>query len=168
MKKTQDTAVAPTDNTALAKTDSSAGKKNLGLQSYDLTAGDDLPDLEEADALPINLTSEYWTPAPLENGQKEGESKRLFFSHIEDQEIVDKDNGNVSILPTAFFLEKRNGTILTVCNASKRLVGAMQNNNIQRGTALLITYMGKQKNKNNSFLSDFWSIKPLIVKIPAA
>jgi len=163
MKTEAKTAVAkatPPEELAVAKT----GGSPLGLQTFDVT-GEDLPDLDTADTLPINLSSEYWTPAPLGTGQKEGEAKRLFFSHIENREVVDEATGAINLLPTAFFLEKKNNAIVTVCNSSKRLVGTIENNKIQRGTPLLVTYMGKQKNKNNAFFSDFWSIKPLVVKI---
>lgn len=158
MKTQNKGAASPTDeanpSTAVAKPQSN------GLQTFNVEAGEELPDLGDAVEIPVNISSEYWTP------EKEGESKRVFFSHIADRALVDKDSGEVTEnLPTAFFFEKKNGAINTVCNSSKRLVGAIEQNNIQKGTPLLITYLGKQKNVNNSFFSDRWSIKPLIVKI---
>jgi len=144
----------PAQSTEVAKTQPSS----MGLQNFDI-GGESLPDLDQAQELPINLSSEYWTP------EKEGESKRVFYSHIEDREIVDDETGNISMLPTAFFLEKKDGAISTVCNSSKRLVGAFQNNSIARGTPFIIIYNGKKKNKNNPYMSDRWTIKPLVVKI---
>jgi len=156
-KKSEGTEVAQatdTPQTGVQKTTSSNG-----LQTFDLN-GQDLPDLDEAQEMPVNLMEDYWTP------EKEGEAKRLFFSHFADRVLVDKDSGEVSDkLLCAYFFEKRGKEVVTVSNASKRLVGAIQNNKIQRGTPLLITYMGKKKNSTNEFKSDSWSIKPLIVKI---
>lgn len=129
-----------------------------GLQTYDLTK--DLPDLEDSDTMPFDLMGDYWTPS------KEGESKKVFFDKFQMRTVKDIQNEDVLIdLECAFFLEKTKEGIVTICNGSKRLVGAIQSNNIQRGTPLLITYLGKKKNKNNSFSSDQWSIKPLIINL---
>lgn len=135
--------------------------KENGLQVVDLTQG--LPDLTESKELPFDLMADYWTP------ESKGESKRLFFDKIALRLVKDMNTDAVIELECAFFLEQttENGKkqVKTVSNGSKRLVGALQANNIQKGTPLLVTYKGKKKNASNNFQSDDWSIKPLIVEI---
>lgn len=135
--------------------------KENGLQVVDLTQG--LPDLTESKELPFDLMADYWTP------EAKGESKRLFFDKIALRLVKDMNTDAVIELECAFFLEQttENGKkqVKTVSNGSKRLVGALQANNIQKGTPLLVTYKGKKKNASNNFQSDDWSIKPLIVEI---
>lgn len=129
-----------------------------GFQIFDMTK--DLPDLELSETLPFDLMGDYWTPTV------KGESKKVFFDKIQVRSVKDMQNEDVIIeLECAFFLEKIDGEVKTVCNGSKRLVGALQTNSIQRGTPLLITYMGKKKNNTNSYQSDQWSIKPLIINL---
>lgn len=134
--------------------------------AVDLT-GDDLPNLDEAEVIPFDLSSQYWTP------QAEGETKRVFFLKIEErpvQDQEDKDNKDaVKQLPCAFFLEKdTSGAMNTICNGSKRLVAIIENNKLERGAPLQITYKGKRKNNTNAFKSDDWLVKPLLIKLPAA
>lgn len=130
-----------------------------GLMVIDVSTGH-LPDLEDAVEIPLDIMSDYWTP------EKAGESKRVYFDCIKHRKVLDQQNPEIVIdLPCAHFYEKINGDVKTISNGSKRLVGALEANNIQRGTALLVTYLGKKKNASNSFHSDQWSIKPLIVKV---
>jgi hypothetical protein len=109
--------------------------------------------------------ADYWTP------EDKGESKRLFFDKIATRPVKDIQNEDVTIeLECAFFLEqttdnKGNVEVKSISNGSKRLVGALVANKIQRGTPLLITYLGKKKNSTNTFQSDSWSIKPLTISI---
>lgn len=135
--------------------------KENGLQVVDLTQG--LPDLTESKELPFDLMADYWTP------EAKNESKRLFFDKIALRLVKDMNTDATIELECAFFLEQtvENGKkqVKTVSNGSKRLVGALQANNIQKGTPLLVTYKGKKKNASNNFQSDDWSIKPLIVEI---
>ncbi len=119
------------------------------------------PNLEDATPLPFDLMSDYWTP------QNPGESKRVFFDRIDIRQVKDMNSEDTIDLECAFFIEKVNGEAKSISNGSRRLVGALQSLNIQRGSALLITYMGKKKNKSNNFNSDSWSIKPLILNIQA-
>jgi hypothetical protein len=133
-------------------------------QVFDLTRSVvDLPDLSKAVEMPLDLMSDYWTP------DNAGEFKFVFFDRIDvTQALVrDKDNNLVLIdLECAFFLEQDSKQeIKSVRNGSKRLVGALVTQNVQRGTALKITYMGKKNNRTNAFKSDSWSIKPLILNI---
>lgn len=140
--------------TSIAKAESTG----LRFKTVDLDNASEFPDLENATPLPMDLMSSYWTP------EKEGESKNVVFSHIDDSTLVDPDSGEVKTLRTAFFFEQKDGEIRSVRNASKRLVGAIESNQIVRGTPLRISYLGKKKNTNNSFKSDDWSVKPLLIK----
>lgn len=132
-----------------------------GIQIVDLTKG--LPDLSESKELPFDLMADYWTPT------EKGESKRMFFDKIAMRQVKDIQTDALIELECAFFLEQTTEggktQVKTVSNGSKRLVGAIVANEIQRGTPLLVTYMGKKKNNSNNFQSDIWSIKPLIINI---
>lgn len=140
--------------TQIAKADASV----IRFKTVDLDSATEFPDLENAQALPIDFMSSYWTP------ENPGEAKNVVFSHIDDSSLVDQESGEVKTLRTAFFFEKTDGEVRSVRNASKRLVGAIESNAIGRGTPLRITYLGKKKNVNNAFKSDDWAVKPLLIK----
>lgn len=129
------------------------------LQSIELDPNS-IPDLDDAEVLPIDLLANYWTP------ENKGEKKRVYFDSIKTRQVVPdpKDPEVVADLPVAFFYEKSKGEIKTVCNASKRLIAVIENTGMQRGTAIEIEYLGKKKNSTNEFKSDDWSVKPLILK----
>jgi hypothetical protein len=131
--------------------------KNMGLQSVDLNGGD-LPDLEDATTIPVDLTANYWTP------QRAGESKRVFFDSVRMRPVLDQQTGEILELMCAFFFEKTEGDIKTISNGSKRLVGIFEGGQFERGTPFLITYLGKKKNATNGFQSDSWSVHPLQIK----
>lgn len=137
--------------TAIAK--SNSAKMVIG----DLDTGE-LPDLDKAPTAPLDFASQYWTPEAI------GESRNMFFSHIEDALFEDKETAEQKILPTAFFAWKKDGDLIMVRNASKRLLAAIQNGGVQRGMGLEITYLGKKKNTTNAFMSDNWSVKPKLTK----
>lgn len=129
-----------------------------GLVTVDLNGK--LPSLADAEPFPFDLMADYWTP------ENEGESKRVYFDRISERAVADQQTGDIIDLECAFFLEEQEGGELkTISNGSKRLVGALQAYNIQKGTPMLITYMGKRKNRTNSFKSDVWSIRPLRISI---
>ncbi|CAG5072905.1 hypothetical protein DYBT9623_04442 [Dyadobacter sp. CECT 9623] len=131
-------------------------------QVFDLTGSIvDLPILSEATEMPLDLMSDYWTP------ENAGEFKNVFFDRIDVSQVLTQDETPVLIdLECAYFLEQDDKReIKSVRNGSKRLVGALLAQNVQRGTALKITYMGKKKNRSNAFKSDNWSVKPLIINI---
>lgn len=136
----------------------------LDVQTVDLNSGN-LPNLNEADVLPVDLTGNYWTP------EEEGEAKRLFFVEIKPQQVLSSSGtGEIIDLDCAVFLEqKEDKTVQTIINGSRRLVGVLESYMNQAligyGTPLLITYLGKKRNKTNSFQSDNWSIKPLKISI---
>ena len=117
----------------------------------------DLPDLSRAEAAPVELNSEYWSP------EKQGETRRLFFKEINLEVVIDPTSGKDIELPVAYFIEAIDGIKKLIRQASKRLVGALEIIKIQQGTPVEITYLGKVKNKTNQFLGDGWSIKPLYV-----
>ena len=148
MKSQATQAVAVNDN---------AGHQ--GLSVVDLGKGT-IPDLSKAATMPFDLMSDYWTP------EKVGESKRVVFDTVRTRMVKDMQTGEPIELECAFFFERSpEGQVKTVCNGSKRLLGVIESYDIQRGAPMLITYMGKQKNRTNSFFSDIWSIKPLIINV---
>ena len=114
--------------------------------------------IEGVEPAAYDLMSEYWSP------EKEGEARRVYFQNIRTRDVQDEGSGEVFQLNCAFFIEPTKEGIRTVSNGSKRLVAALQNNDVKSGTPLLITFLGKKKNATNSFKSDRWSIRPLILK----
>lgn len=132
----------------------------IPMQVVDMSTGS-IPDLDDAQEVPIDLMSDYWTP------ENPGEHKRVYFDCLKEREVKDFNDENITTtLLCAFFYEKeKDKPAHVISNGSKRLVGLLENLNIQRGTPLLITYLGKKKNTKNNFKSDIWSVKPLIVKV---
>lgn len=130
------------------------------LQAFDLMGT--LPNLQDAKVIPADLTSEYWTPTNI------GESKLGFFQEIKHSTYTDEQTGETIELPCIVLLEQTSeGVLKSVRNGSKRLVAsledALNSGKIKQGTPLKLEYLGKQKNTTNSFQSDRWSIKPLLV-----
>lgn len=128
------------------------------LVPVDMSSGD-LPDLSEAEEIPLDLMADYWTPTVM------NETKRVFFDCVKPRQVLDNATGELMELQCAFFFERSaSGEVKTISNGSKRLVGIFEAGNIQRGTPIVITYLGKKRNTSNSFMSDNWSVKPLILK----
>ncbi len=156
--ETKDVAVVR-QQTEIASTNNNV----FEAQKVDLSGK--LPDLQKATEMPIDLCGNYWTP------ESPGEMKRLYFVEIKPQKVLSATgNDEIIDLECAVFLEqKEDGTVQTITNGSRRLVGVIESyvaqGHIGHGTPLQITYMGKRKNKSNNFSSDSWSIKPLIIKI---
>lgn len=113
--------------------------------------------LNKAEALPFELTPNYWTPT------MQGECRKLVFSKIVNEKYQDTKTDETIELETAHFTEFKEGVAQVVKNAGWRLVKAVRD--FQPGTILMITYLGKKKNSTNSFMSDSWSVKPLLIKI---
>lgn len=133
-------------------------RPKLNVPTVDIMAMTDMPNLEDAAVLPLDLSSEYWTP------ENAGEAKRVIFVKIEETLVQDVNDPLVVIpLPCAFFLEKTKDGAKQIRNGSKRLIAAIEN--LASGTPLLISYRGKIRNKTNHFHSDNWSVKPLILSI---
>lgn len=128
-----------------------------GIQAFDIT-NDDLPDLNNAEELNIDLMDDYWSP------ENAGDVKRVFFQKIDTRKVLDQQTGDIIDLECAFFTEKdpKTGSYRTISNGSKRLVGSLIANGIQQGMPLQITYRGKKKTQGGN-LCDTWSVKPLIV-----
>lgn len=119
---------------------------------------DNIADLDNATVAPIDLMSDYWTPT------NPGESKRVIFDRIGITPVLSTNGtGEVIDLECAFFFVKDNGSVKQICNGSKRLVGSLLASNVKYGMALEITYLGKKLNATNSFKSDNWSVKPLVI-----
>lgn len=134
----------------------------ISTMTVDLS-GNALPDLNEAEVVPFDLSSVYWTP------EKIGESKKVYFLKIETRPVQDQTNKEVvRDLPCAFFLEKVGDDMVTICNGSVRLVSCLENNSITKGCPLQITYLGKKKNTSNQFQSDQWKVNPLLINIKPA
>lgn len=119
-----------------------------------------LPDLSQAEPEPVELSGEYWTP------EKEGETRRLFFVGLNMENVVDMESGETRELLVAQFAENVDGNLRAIRNGSRRLVGIFESfaATIKPGDAFEITYLGKKKNASNSFRSDNWSVKRLIIK----
>jgi hypothetical protein len=133
-----------------------AQQSSVPLVKVDMDSAD-IPDLSDADVMPIELTTLYWTP------ENKGDEKRVYFDCFKTRLMpVLREGDEAEVLPCAFFYEKTADGIISLCNASKRLVAALEGNFVQRGTPLLITYMGKKKNTTNQFMGDSWSVKPLV------
>lgn len=133
---------------------------NNGLMTVDLM-GDELPDLDEGEIIPLNMVSNYWTP------ETPGENKRVYFDCLQ-MEFFKQQGGEedeVIELEAAYFFQKVNGVQVKFCNASTRLVAEIKKNHIQRGMPILITFMGKKKNSTNQYKSDMWAINPIRIKI---
>lgn len=117
-----------------------------------------LPDLAQATPEPVEMSGEYWTPEEV------GESRRLFFFGLNVENVVDMESGETRELPVVQFVEgDGKGGVRSVRNGSRRLVGIFESfaQSIKQGDAFEIIYLGKKKNKNNSFKSDNWSVKRL-------
>lgn len=117
--------------------------------------------LETGTVAPVDLMSDYWSP------EREGDTKKVIFDRLDISLVLAQDTGELLELETAFFFIKEHGVVKQIRNGSKRLIGALQTYNIQRGAALEIKYMGKKQNRLNAFKSDNWSIKPILIQIKA-
>lgn len=133
-------------------------KNDVGMQPLDL---ENISALHSAEAAPFDLMGDYWSP------EQAGESRRVLFDRIQPMDVVDQQTGELVELNCAYFFyqEQPNGPIKQIRNGSKRLVGALEAYKIQPRTPLLIKYLGKKRNKNNSNMSDNWSVTPLIVNV---
>lgn len=132
--------------------------KQTGLIANSEVFAVQLPDLSLAAAAPLELTGEYWTP------EKEGESRRLFFNEVRIEKATDMQSGSDVDLPVAYFVEVRDGKNVVIRQASRRLTAVFEqfSDRIEPGSPFEITYLGKKKNKTNPYMSDHWSVKPLM------
>jgi hypothetical protein len=119
---------------------------------------DDVPDLNEFVPASADLSSEYWTP-------EDGEVRRLVFWGVERRLAKSQNDKDDTIeLDCVIFIQPNGETYSTISNGSKRLVAAFQNNGIERGTPVQVSYLGKKTNRTNGFKSDHWSVVTLKAK----
>lgn len=137
-------------------------EKNPETTENNLATIDQLPDLHKAKISPRELSSTYWTP------ETEGEYKVGVAMEIKE-ETYENDKGDTIKLPCVIMLsQEEDGSFSTIRNGSKRLVAtiesAVESGEITLGsTPIRIAYIGKVKNKTNSYQSDRWSVKPIIL-----
>lgn len=123
----------------------------------------DLPNLHKAQTSQRELSSEYWTP------ENDGEYKVGVIVGIKAENYTNEQTGEVIELPCMLMLsQNEDGSFNTIRNGAKRLVATIENavtsGEISLGqTPVKIEYKGKTKNKTNQYLSDRWSIKPIIL-----
>lgn len=121
----------------------------------------DLPNLHKLETSPRELSSEYWTP------ENEGEYKVGVVLDIKPETYEDSTGNQIELPCIIMLAQNEDGSFSTIRNGSKRLVATIENA-VERGelifsqTPVKISYVGKEKNKTNSFKSDRWSVKPLI------
>lgn len=123
---------------------------------------DQLPNLHEAKTSPRELSSTYWTP------EAEGEYRVGVIIDLKE-ETYESDKGDKIELPCVIMLSQNTDlSFSTIRNGSKRLYatveGAIESGEIIMGqTPVRIAFVGKAKNKTNSFQSDRWSVKPIML-----
>lgn len=123
-------------------------------QMTELIKLEELPDLTEYKPDSVDLVPDYWTP------EAEGETRRMFFWRVSVQRVADfNDAEKDTDLECAVFVQPIDGGHRTVVNGSKRMVAAVAD--LPTGTPVEIKYLGKAKNKQNSNMSDRWSIVTL-------
>jgi hypothetical protein len=122
-----------------------------------------LPNLHDAKASPVDLATEYWSP------DTSGDYKVGVCVSIENSTYTREETGEEILLPCVIFIEQtKDGDLKAIRNGSKRLVATIENavtaGQLEMGkTFLRITYLGKQKNTTNSYSSDRWSVKPIVI-----
>jgi hypothetical protein len=115
-------------------------------------------DLATFEVASCDLSQEYWTPNDV------GEKRRMVFVEVTERTVLDQKTAEEILLPCVVFIQPINGESKTVVNGSKRLVAVFENNAMEPGTPVEITYKGKKKNRTNGNMSDDWSV----VKLSAA
>lgn len=122
---------------------------------------EDIELLHDADTLPFDLMSNYWSPTQI------GEKRNVLFDRVQTEKVVNQMTGEVIDLECAFFYyqEAKGDPIKVIRNGSKLLVGTILAFNLPRLAPLEITYTGKQRNKNNGNFHDSWSIKPKRINV---
>lgn len=147
---------------AVEKTDLVTANSTAIIKSdEDELAGlSDLPNLEVAKAVPVDIMEGYWTPEQI------GESKRMFFDKVAMRDCLDSETQEVKKLLCAYFFERQeDGSHKTICNGSARLVGVFETGKFNRLTPFEIKYLGEKKNSTNQFKSHDWSVKPLVINV---
>ena len=123
----------------------------------------ELPNLHEKAVSFRELSSEYWTP------EEKGEYKVGVIMDVKEETYNNNETGEDIMLPCIIMLaQNEDSTFRTIRNGAKRLVAtvesAIENGSLILGeTPVKIEYLGKQRNKTNSFSSDKFSVKPIII-----
>jgi hypothetical protein len=117
-----------------------------------------IPNLDEFEAASCDLSHEYWTP------ENKGETRKMFYMGVQQRTVPSQSGGEIDLDCVLFMLPGKDGTHKTVVNGSKRLVAVFQNNEMESGTPVQVTYNGKKKNRTNGNISDDWSVVLLKVK----
>ena len=128
-----------------------------------------LPDLGKAKKHFVPLNIDYWSP------EKPGEEKLVYIYSIGGHDVPDLETGEIKTLLCVMMLEKNTNTVKRFINASRVLVGNIQDA-INRGeivpntilTPVSITFLGAIKNRSNAFSSNRWEIIPLINQVSEA
>jgi len=151
------------------KTQTTEVKKEIGVYSAEqveqasLDAQNNLPDLTQAKRHFVPLNIEYWSP------EQAGEEKLVYIHSIGKYEMPDLETKEIKELVCVMLLEKTDNQVKRFINASRVLVGNIQDA-INRGeivpkttlTPVSITFLGSFKNSSNAFSSNRWQIIPLI------
>jgi len=159
----------PTIEDKKMKAQESVKNKEIGIysvkqvESANLDSQKSLPDLSQAKKHFVPLNIEYWSP------EQAGEEKLVYIHSIGGHEVPDLETGEIKTLTCVMLLEKQDETVKRFINASRVLVGNIQDA-INRGeivpkttlTPVAITFLGAFKNRSNAFSSNRWQIIPLI------
>ena len=132
--------------------------EETGLEIFNPSSLKDLR-LSDLEVSQVSDNSAYWSPV------EKGEEKLVFFDSMTVETITDVESGEEKLLPTVHLWEQSDkGELSRVSNSSARLVGLFERMSYRQGTPLKITFMGKEKNKNNSYQSDSWDVRQLYPK----
>lgn len=130
-----------------------------------------LPKLSEQKPQGISLVAEYWNPDAGEVGAE----KRVYVAGVALDFYEDEERGRIELPCVLMIEETEKGEHKAVKNGAKRLVAAIEDA-IKAGkivttqeyeetgvfpTGILITYLGRKKNKNNQFQSDRFDVRLL-------
>jgi len=142
--------------------------KEVGIYSAEQVEGASLdiqrslPDLSKAKKHFVPLNIDYWSPEQV------GEEKLVYIHSIGGHDVPDLETGEIKTLQCVMMIEKQKDTVKRFINASRVLVGNIQDA-ISRGeivpkttlTPVSITFLGSLKNRSNAFSSNRWQIVPL-------
>ncbi|CAA7195424.1 hypothetical protein [Chryseobacterium potabilaquae] len=132
-------------------------KKDLVLANLN-----EMPNLHEAAESPRELTSEYWTP------EKEGEYKVGVIIDLRDEPCLTEEGETIMLPCIVMISQRQDKSFETIRNGSKRLVAAIESaldggEVVMGQTPVKVSFVGKKKNKSNSYSSDRWSVRSIII-----
>lgn len=117
----------------------------------------ELEPLTEYEPVGLALGFEYWTP------EKQGESRKAYFAGLATRTIPSADDPKKMVeLECALFIDVMDdGSMHCWGNGSAHMIGQLKDAGVEPKEPLVVTYLGKQKNKHNSYQSDRWDIRRL-------